>query len=116
MTTPYRSFAEFWPFYVGEHASATNRRLHALGTTLAIVLAVLATRRPILWLFVPIVGYGFAWYGHFKIQRNRPATFRYPLWSLVGDVKMLGLMLIGRMDAEVERCRHVLSAHSSAQS
>jgi hypothetical protein len=97
------SFAEFWPFYVREHANAANRRLHTVGTLLALVLAGLAIRRPWLWVLVPIAGYGFAWVGHFRVQKNRPATFTYPLWSLIGDFKMLAYTLTGRMAAEVAR-------------
>lgn len=100
-----RSFEEFWPFYVGEHANPTNRGLHFVGTTLSMgsVAAALLTRRPAFLLAAPLLGYGFAWIGHFLVEGNRPATFKHPLWSLRGDFVMWGKMVAGKMDAEVER-------------
>lgn len=101
----YRSFEEFWPYYVREHSNKTNRRLHFVGTTAALGCLAGATflgkRR--LFALAPVVGYGAAWVGHFLIEKNRPATFQYPLWSLMGDLRMWSMMLRGTMDAEVER-------------
>jgi hypothetical protein len=101
----FRSFQEFWPFYVQEHANATNRRLHWIGTAIVIAFAITAAARgEWLWLLLmPLAGYSFAWIGHFVVQKNRPATFKHPLWSLFGDFKMFGYMCIGRMQAEVDR-------------
>ena len=99
MAGRYTSFEQFWPFYLNEHADATNRRLHFAGTTLVNVtlLAAIGLGKPqLLWL-CPLFGYGFAWVGHFIVERNRPATFQYPLWSLRGDYKMYGLMLRGQL-------------------
>ena len=98
-----RTFAEFWPHYVREHAHRVNRRLHFAGTSLALVLLVVTVATGWWWLAValPVVGYGFAWVGHFVVEKNRPATFTHPLWSLAGDFKMFALTLAGRMDAEV---------------
>ncbi len=89
-TRRFDSFAEFYPYYLGEHSDPTCRRLHVLGTTLAIVFAVLATATLDWRLFaaVPVAGYGFAWIGHFFFERNRPATFRHPFFSLAGDFAM----------------------------
>jgi hypothetical protein len=100
-----RTFAEFWPYYVREHSHRGNRYLHFIGTLSAIVLAVALVVMGWWWLAfaLPVVGYGFAWVGHFLVERNRPATFRHPLWSLLGDFKMFGLMAVGRMDAELEK-------------
>jgi hypothetical protein len=98
------TYEEFWPFYVSQHLDATNRALHFVGTTLAFVslgAAVLASAW--WWVAVPLSGYGFAWVGHFFFERNRPATFTYPLWSLRGDFRMYRLTLLGTMGAEVER-------------
>ena len=102
----YQSFEEFWPFYVREHSNKTNRRLHFVGTTLAMgcVATGILTGRLSALLAAPVAGYGFAWVGHFMIEGNRPATFTYPKWSLMGDFKMWTLMATGKMDAEVERC------------
>ncbi len=100
----YQSFAEFWPYYVREHSTPACRAMHFVGSTLAIgVLVAAAFYNPWLLVAVPLIGYGFAWIGHFAIEKNRPATFKYPLWSFIGDWKMWGLMLIGRMGAEVEK-------------
>jgi hypothetical protein len=100
------SYEEFWPFYVSQHRHPVNRGLHFLGTTLVLgclAAGVLVSPR---WLLAaPFAGYGFAWFGHFFFERNRPATFTYPLWSLRGDFRMYGLMLLGRMGPELDRAR-----------
>ena len=100
-----RSFAEFWPYYVRAHSKARTRTLHATGSTLAIacVAGGLAVN-PWLVLTAPVVGYAFAWYGHFFVEHNRPATFGHPFYSLAADYRMLFLMMAGKMDAEVARC------------
>lgn len=99
------SFAEFWPYYVREHAAPGCRALHFIGSTLGLVclLATFITGK--LWLILLgfALGYGFAWTGHFFIEHNRPATFQYPLWSFRADWKMWWLTLVGRMRLEVER-------------
>ncbi|HXY97025.1 MAG TPA: DUF962 domain-containing protein [Steroidobacteraceae bacterium] len=95
----YASFREFYPFYLGEHANRTSRRLHVSGTLLALVLAVtaLATGRLALLWAVPLAGYAFAWVGHFFFEKNRPATFTHPFYSLCGDFTMLYEVLTGRL-------------------
>lgn len=100
-----RSFRDFWPFYVGEHRRSSTRAWHFLGTSLALVLFVGSIVARWWWglLAVPLCGYAFAWFSHFCIERNRPATFRYPLWSLAADFKMWWLIVRGRMAGEVER-------------
>jgi hypothetical protein len=100
-----QSFEEFWPFYVGEHKDPRSRALHYVGTTLAIgtVAAAALTVNPTWLLLTPIVGYTPAWIGHFIIEKNRPATFKYPVWSLRGDLRMLSYALAGKMADEVER-------------
>jgi len=105
--TVFRSFEEFWPYYVSEHSVPACRTLHFIGTTLALFVLIAALMIGNYWLLlaVPVVGYGLAWVGHFFIEKNRPATFKYPLWSLFGDVKMYGLILTGRMAGEVQRVR-----------
>lgn len=99
------AFQEFWPFYVRQHSKAWTRRFHFAGTLggLALVVAAVAGNRPYLLIWAPVVAYGLAWISHYFIENNRPATFTYPWWSLRGDFKMFGLMLTGKMNAEVRR-------------
>ena len=88
MTDKFSSFEEFYPFYLGEHSNRTCRRLHFVGSglVLGVLVAVVMGRLGPLWLLsIPVIGYGFAWVGHFVFEKNRPATFTYPLWSLIGD-------------------------------
>jgi hypothetical protein len=99
MPKPFASFAEFYPFYLSEHSEPACRRLHFAGS-LAVLLtlaAALVTRRWALLLLVPVLGYGFAWIGHFVFERNRPATFTYPLYSFLGDWAMFKDMILGRV-------------------
>ena len=100
-----QTFAEFWPYYLGEHKSPVTRALHFTGTSLAVLLllAAVALRRPPLLLAALLCGYAFAWVGHFFVEHNRPATFKYPLWSFRADFKMLGCALSGRLAAELQR-------------
>lgn len=109
----FNSFEEFWPFYVREHSNKTNRTLHFVGTTsaLALAAAALLTKRPLLLLAGPVVGYGFAWFGHFFVEGNRPASFGHPLWSFRGDFKMWSMIAAGTMDAEVERVQSSNGIH-----
>ncbi|MDF2447456.1 MAG: rane protein-like protein [Moraxellaceae bacterium] len=95
----FTTFAEFYPFYLNEHANRTCRRLHFAGTSLVIGIAVLALvtgRYELLW-FLPLAGYGFAWLGHFVFEKNRPATFRYPFYSLWADFVMYKDLLTGKI-------------------
>jgi hypothetical protein len=95
----YARFAEFYPFYLGEHSNRACRRLHFIGSTLVIVALVLALwsgQARWLWL-MPVAGYGFAWVGHYVFEKNRPATFKHPLYSLMGDWVMYGQMLTGKI-------------------
>jgi hypothetical protein len=95
----FGTFREFYPFYLEEHRHPTSRRLHVIGTTLALVLlfGALAGSR---WWLVPLAllpGYALAWVGHFFFEHNRPATFKHPLYSLAGDLVMLRDVLKGRI-------------------
>ena len=105
MAKEYQSFATFWPYYLREHSRPQTRALHYVGTTLGIALAVLAVATGRWWLLLalPIAGYLFAWIGHYGVEKNRPATFTYPLWSLFADFKMYGLWLTGRLQPELEK-------------
>lgn len=95
----YSSFKEFYPFYLSEHANAVCRRLHFVGSVLSLGLlgTAFATQRLTLLAAIPIVAYGFAWTGHIFFERNKPATFQYPFFSLLGDWVMFRDMLIGRV-------------------
>ncbi|MBW3670727.1 MAG: DUF962 domain-containing protein [Acidobacteria bacterium] len=96
------SFAEFWPYYVRAHSRRGTRILHGAGSVLALSAVVAALwLNPWLILLAPFIGYGFAWYGHFVVEHNRPATFGHPFWSLAADYRMLFLMLTGRMEHHV---------------
>jgi hypothetical protein len=98
------SYEAFWPFYVSQHLDRTCRRLHFAGTTLVIACAAAgALASSWFWAAMPLAGYGFAWAGHFVFEKNRPATFEYPLWSLRADFRMYRFMLLGKMDAEIAR-------------
>lgn len=95
----YRSLSEFYPFYLAEHQNDVSRRLHFIGTGLIIPLffyAIVTQQWALLWL-VPLVGYGFAWVGHAFFEKNKPATFQYPLFSLASDFILFGDILRGRV-------------------
>lgn len=101
----YRSFEEFWPFYLSQHSHPTSRYLHIIGTTTGVAIfanGLLHLRwRPIFPAL--IVAYGCAWIGHFVFEKNRPATFTYPKWSFMADFRMLKLFYTGKLDAELVR-------------
>jgi hypothetical protein len=105
MTRRYASFAAFWPHYLTEHARPMTRALHYAGTSLLFVLLAvgLATGDWRWFAAMPLAGYGFAWVAHFTVEKNRPATFTYPLWSLAADFKMWGLWLTGRLGPELDK-------------
>ncbi|MFZ5934093.1 hypothetical protein BGP84_07395 [Pseudomonas putida] len=98
-TAQFRSFAEFYPYYLGEHSNPTCRRLHFVGTSLVIALLAYTVGSGKWWLLlaVPFCGYGFAWVGHFFYERNKPATFKHPWYSLIGDFAMFRDILLGRI-------------------
>jgi hypothetical protein len=94
----FRTFADFYPFYLGEHANPMCRGLHFTGTTIAAVLliAALVTRRWSLAALAFVAGYAFAWVGHYFFEHNRPATFKYPLFSFIGDWRLWWDILTGK--------------------
>src|SRR5579863_1391600 len=95
----YSTFWDFYPYYLTEHARPLNRGLHFAGTTLVIALVIAAFAVQNAWylLVVPIAGYGFAWVGHFMFEKNKPATFKYPLYSLGSDFVMYFHILTGQI-------------------
>ncbi|NQD93247.1 DUF962 domain-containing protein [Pseudomonas sp. CrR25] len=95
----YTSFAEFYPYYLQEHSNPTCRRLHYVGSLLVLgILTYALASQQWLWLLaIPLAGYGCAWVGHFVFEKNRPATFQYPLYSLMGDWVMLKDAFTGRI-------------------
>lgn len=97
--TGFGSFAEFYPFYLSEHANRTSRRLHFAGTSIALACALQAVQSLNGWwlLAALVAGYGFAWAGHFFFEKNRPATFRHPWYSLAGDWVMWKDIIVGRI-------------------
>jgi hypothetical protein len=93
----FESFAAFYPFYMTEHANPVSRRLHVAGTSLVIVCLLLGVLND--WricLAAPVIGYGFAWVGHFVFEKNRPATFKHPVYSLMGDFRLWFETVTGR--------------------
>jgi hypothetical protein len=100
-----QTFTEFWPFYLGEHRRPATRALHLAGSTagLACVALAAALRRPSLLAVGLGIGYACAWIGHAAVEHNRPATFRYPLWSFLADWKMWAYALTGRLGHELEK-------------
>ena len=95
----FDSFKAFYPFYLSEHQNRTSRRLHVIGTTGLLIVAlcaILTQHWHLLWL-LPVIGYGFAWVGHYVFEKNRPATFKHPLYSLVGDFVMWRDVVIRRL-------------------
>jgi len=95
----FNTFEAFYPYYLAEHANLTCRRLHVIGTTcviFVIIFAVLSRNWHVLWL-MPVIGYGFAWVGHFFFEKNKPATFKYPLYSLAGDWVMYWQVITGKI-------------------
>lgn len=97
--TSFASFADFYPYYLSEHRNRMCRRLHFIGTALVlcILVAAFATTNAWLLLALPLAGYGFAWIGHFAFEKNRPATFTHPWYSLVGDFVLFRDILVGRI-------------------
>jgi hypothetical protein len=100
----FDSFDRFWPHYLREHAKPRTRALHYVGTSLVVLTLAVAIASGRLWwlLLLPVIGYGFAWAGHAFVERNRPATFTHPLWSLRADFKMWWLWLTGRLGPDLE--------------
>ncbi len=98
-----RTYAEFWPFYLREHSKPQTRALHYVGSIASVAILLWAVSTQSWWwlLAVPVMGYAFAWFAHFFVEKNRPATFKAPWWSLISDYRMCGLWLSGRLGNEL---------------
>ena len=96
----FQSFKEFYPFYLSEHQNKTSRTLHFIGTFIVLALLgffIVAQKEARFWIALPLVGYGFAWVGHAFFEKNKPATFRYPLYSYCGDWVMFKDIICGKI-------------------
>ena len=95
----FRTFADFYPFYLGEHANRVSRRLHCVGTSIALVILMAAVATQLWWLVIValVQGYAFAWVGHFFFEHNRPATFKYPGFSFMGDWRLWWEIVSGKI-------------------
>ena len=105
MSKPIKTYSEFWPYYLQEHAQPATRGYHYLGiiALIGVILATLTTGNFFYLWFMPVVGYGFAWFSHLSIEKNKPATFDYPFWSLISDFRMFYCWLTGQMDNELKK-------------
>jgi len=108
----FTTVAEFYPYYLSQHLDPVCRGLHFVGTTCVIALFVtaLATGRPLLLLALPLVGYGFAWVGHFAFERNKPAAFRHPFLSLACDFLMWSHIATLRIGPRLEAARRIAAS------
>ncbi|HXQ51328.1 MAG TPA: DUF962 domain-containing protein [Stellaceae bacterium] len=105
MTKTYADFAAFWPYYLTQHADPRTRAVHYCGTVLGCLLVLCCAAGGGFWTLIaaPVAGYGPAWAAHALIERNRPATFTYPIWSFAADFRMLYCAATGRLGAELTR-------------
>lgn len=101
----FRSFSEFYPYYLSEHKNPVCRRLHFIGSTLvlAILVTLAVTGLWSYWWLMLLAGYGFAWVGHFKFEHNKPATFKYPFYSLAADWVMYKDFLTGQLEQKLQK-------------
>ena len=103
MSSRFPTYSDFWPFYLREHGKRTTRTVHYVGSIGAVLFLVWALATQNWWwlLAVPVFGYGPAWFSHYFIEKNRPATFEAPFWSLISDFRMCGLFLTGQLGNEL---------------
>jgi hypothetical protein len=111
----YKTFWSFYPYYLTEHADGKNRILHFTGTLLLIfaLVAGLITGKWFFFALVPVLGYGFAWVGHYFIEKNKPATFTYPLYSLASDFVMFWHILTGQIETKLTESKNIISNNTN---
>lgn len=99
MNKRIQTYAEFWPFYLAEHSKPLTKKIHVVGTfvVIGVLIYTVITQRWICLWFAPLAGYSFAWFSHFFVEKNRPATFKYPLWSFISDFRMAYCYLTGKL-------------------
>ena len=107
----YKSFWSFYPYYLTEHGDLKNRTLHFIGTAglIAILIIAIVLQKWWMLILIPVCGYGFAWVGHFFIEKNKPATFTYPLWSLGSDFVMFWHILTGQIGKKLEEAKKIIT-------
>jgi len=115
LTGRVATYEEFWPFYLREHAKAPTRYFHYVGSAAALLVLAFALLTATWWalLVVPVSGYFFAWVSHAFIERNKPATFTHPWWSLISDYRMFFLALVGRLEPELEKAGVIGHPHAA---
>ena len=109
----YTSFRTFYPYYLTEHRNPVSRKLHFIGTALVILclIAGIITGRWVLLIIIPLCGYGFAWFGHFFFEKNKPATFKYPFYSLGSDFVMFWHILTGKLEQKLKEAESIQHSH-----
>ena len=114
MEKKYKTFWDFYPYYLTEHSDPVCRATHYIGTTGLFIVAAAAVyfgNAKLLFL-LPVVGYGFAWLGHFAFEKNKPATFQYPLYSLGSDFVMYFHFLTGQITQKVEEAKKTIATQA----
>lgn len=111
-TKTYTTFWDFYPYYLTEHANPVNRALHFTGTLLLLIIIAfgIVMSKPLLFIAVPLCGYGCAWFGHFVFEKNKPATFKYPFYSLASDFVMFYHIITGQINKKLEDAHRTIGS------
>lgn len=110
-TKVYTSFKDFYPYYLTEHKNATSRALHFIGTLLIFVCVIIGiiTGKALWFIIIPLCGYGFAWVGHYFFEKNKPATFTYPFYSLGSDFVMFWHTLTFQINRKIKEAEQTIN-------